>query len=811
MRIAFVGHTYHRKTGSSRFFLELLARLGEVEERYAQPGPDAALTLGADFEEDRYDAIVVWQLHEAFALLSGRHPNVVFVPMYDAMQWAGGFYWKPTFNAAKVACFSWALRQEVMRRGAVQAGFQYYPDPARFEPVEGFDALRGFLWYRRRDISPQTVFRLTRGTELERLVVHDAPDPGHEAPDPWPEPPAHVRRLERTAWSPGGDAYAAALRASNLFFAPRPLEGIGMSVLEAMASGHCVVAPNAPTMNEYISHGTNGLLYVPGRRGRLDFSRARELGARARESVERGHRRWTASIPDLLEFVATPTAALRARGERCSIIPVRDPGAPPPPETGRPLVSVVTVCRNAAAVLEDTMRSVLSQTGCPFEYVVLDGLSTDGTAEIIRRHADRLAAWRSAEDSGPYDAMNRSLELARGEYVLFMNAGDAFVSEDALHRMFSRVPADADVVYGHHIYRREDGSEELHRAAGFETTWARLQGGDLWFDWLAGIPGHQATAVRRGLLAELRFDTRYRIAADHDLLFRACARGARFFDCDEVVALYVAGGLSAQQYERCRLEWAEVARTHGDVAGAERFYAHLEAVSREAPAPRLAVRLSRLTLGLIGMLDARYPALARVAERVVQSPRLRGAVWQLLGLPRTPPPAAPGDAPGPEDLEEGIDFRQHGLPHLLRSMEGVSQPEGWGRWTDGARVTLRFRAPLPPRFELELEAHAFARNAERPVRVMVGGARAEVLIGAEPGRRYRIPIANPDGASDAIVLAIPDPVAPSRLWPGRSEDTRRLGLGLVRLRILAGEENPGAEPSAPPPPDVPVAPVRGKL
>jgi hypothetical protein len=789
MRIAFFGHTYHRKTGSSRFFLDLLAQLGEVEERYEEPGPDAALKLGTSFDEGRYDAIVVFQLHEAFALLNGRHPNVVFVPMYDAMQWAGGFYWKPTFNAAKVVCFSWALRQEVMRRGAVQAGFQYYPDPARFEPVEDFATLRGFLWYRLRDISPQTVFRLTRGTELERLVVHDAPDPGHEASSPWPEPPANVRRLERTAWHPASDTYAAALRASNLFFAPRPFEGIGMSVLEAMAFGHCVVAPNAPTMNEYISHGTNGLIYVPGRRGRLDFSRARELGARARESVERGHRRWLASIPDLLDFVATPTAALRARGERRSIISVRDPGAPPPPETRGPLVSVVTVCRNAAAVLDDTMRSVLSQTGCPFEYVVLDGLSTDGSVEIIRRHADRLAAWRSSEDLGPYDAMNRSLELARGEYVLFMNAGDAFVSEDALHRMFSRVPADADVVYGHHVFRLEDGSEELRRAAGFEATWARLRRGDLWFDWLAGIPGHQATAIRRGLLADLRFDTRYRIAADHDLLFRACARGARFFACDEVVSLYVAGGLSMQQYERCRREWAEMTRTHGDATGAERFFAQLEAVSREVPAPHLVVRLSRLALGLIGALDARFPTLARVAERVVRSPRLRGAVRQLLGLPRTPSPAAPDDAPGPEDLEDGIDFRQHGLPDLLRSMEGVSQPEGWGRWTDGTRVKLCFRAPLPPRFVLELETHALARNTERLVRIMVGRTHAEACIGAEPGRRYRIPIANPDGASDTIVIALPDPVAPSRLRPGQSEDGHQLGLALVQLRILlAGED-----------------------
>ena len=172
-----------------------------------------------------------------------------------------------------------------------------------------------------------------------------------------------------------------------------------MSVLEAMASGHCVAAPNAPTMNEYISNGTNGLLYDLGRLARLDFAEAKVIGARARESVERGHERWLTSIPALLDFVTTPTEA--ARGARRAPLPLRHRFTPDLARepAGRPLVSVITVCRNAAAVLEATMESVLAQTGCEFEYIVCDGLSTDGCVDIIRRHAGRLAAWRSAEDS----------------------------------------------------------------------------------------------------------------------------------------------------------------------------------------------------------------------------------------------------------------------------------------------------------------------------------------------------------------------------------------------------------------------------
>lgn len=383
MRVAYLGLAYHRRTGSTRFLLDLLERHATVDAFFAEPDVADVRRVCAGFREDAYDAIVVLQLHEAFALLSGRHPNVTFAPMHDAMWRGGAFTWKPSFNAAKILCFSWALRTEVMRRAPVHAQVQYFPDPALHPPVENFDTLRGFLWYRRREIPPEATFALTEGTRFESLSIHDAPDPGHEAPFPASAPP-HLGRLLRTAWSADGGAFRDALAGANVFFAPRPLEGIGMSFLEAMARGLCVAAPDAPTMGEYISHGGNGLLYAPGRPAPLDFGAAREIGARARESIVRGRARWEAGLPALVEFIATPTARIAARG---AVVPM-------PAGAGAADADITAVPPDRAAAEHCGEWLILAAPGLPQDPAALRRALAEAPpdAAILRgHHLDRAA------------------------------------------------------------------------------------------------------------------------------------------------------------------------------------------------------------------------------------------------------------------------------------------------------------------------------------------------------------------------------------------------------------------------------------
>lgn len=111
-------------------------------------------------------------------------------------------------------------------------------------------------------------------------------------------------------------------------------------------------------------------------------------------------------------------------------------------------ISVVTVCYNSVDTIEETMLSVLNQTYPDVEYIIIDGGSTDGTVDIIKKYSDKLAYWTSEPDKGIYDAMNKGITVATGDYINFMNSGDFFVQENTLKEAVAKFEISSDIIYG---------------------------------------------------------------------------------------------------------------------------------------------------------------------------------------------------------------------------------------------------------------------------------------------------------------------------------------------------------------------------
>jgi FkbM family methyltransferase len=137
----------------------------------------------------------------------------------------------------------------------------------------------------------------------------------------------------------------------------------------------------------------------------------------------------------------------------------------------------------------------------------------------------------------------------------------------------------------------------------------------------------------------------------------------------------------------------------------------------------------------------------------------------------------------PATIEAGMDFRLSFLPSFLETIEGISTPEDWGCWTNADRLVARFRDPLPTQFRLSLNGYAFETSRGKPIRIVTDGETVpSCVMKGGPSRLYQVACAN-QGRSRTLELIVPSPAAPAEIWPGRSTDTRRLGVALTRMFI----------------------------
>ena len=219
----------------------------------------------------------------------------------------------------------------------------------------------------------------------------------------------------------------------------------------------------------------------------------------------------------------------------------------------QPKLSVITIVYNNVRDIERTMLSVLNQTYPNLEYIIIDGRSTDGTLELIKKYQNRFAKLVSEPDKGIYDAMNKGLGLATGDYVLFMNSGDEIYDNDTVSLIFASAP-DADIYYGEtEMYNPQWQSlgQRRHKTPQ-HFSWRSFQYGM--------SVSHQAIYIRRSLTEP--FDTRYQLSSDIDWIIKAAKKARKIVNTHIYVAKYMVGGMSKAKHRQSLLERFEIFTKH---------------------------------------------------------------------------------------------------------------------------------------------------------------------------------------------------------------------------------------------------------
>lgn len=204
-----------------------------------------------------------------------------------------------------------------------------------------------------------------------------------------------------------------------------------------------------------------------------------------------------------------------------------------------PLVSVITVTRNAADELRRTLESVLVQKYPRVQFLVIDGGSADGTLAILEEYKDSVE-FVSEPDSGVYDAMNKGLDRARGEWVIFMNSGDRFASVDALQSFVDATATNVSLVYSDYLRPAADEPSRL------ELCPSRPLIGKIG---IVGMICHQAILFNKKYFPK-PYDLSLRLCADLDILLTLYkGRFGEFRHVAIPLVTYEGGGISEQDYE----------------------------------------------------------------------------------------------------------------------------------------------------------------------------------------------------------------------------------------------------------------------
>ena len=232
-----------------------------------------------------------------------------------------------------------------------------------------------------------------------------------------------------------------------------------------------------------------------------------------------------------------------------------------------PKISIITVTYNAVKTIEETILSVINQTYENIEYIIIDGGSTDGTIDIIKKYEDQISYWVSEKDKGIYDAMNKGIDIATGDYVYFLGADDILINCEIIKVLCNKVKCEKPDIVSCGVM----GVMEKNSLQKFYFNKGR--------NIIDGLP-HQGFFIKTKYMKNLKFNLKYKILADYDFVLNCFTRGLKFQFFDIPICFYSLNGFSSKDKYNFEFERKEILSKYGMIEKNKRLDFLIEIIKK---------------------------------------------------------------------------------------------------------------------------------------------------------------------------------------------------------------------------------------
>lgn len=255
-------------------------------------------------------------------------------------------------------------------------------------------------------------------------------------------------------------------------------------------------------------------------------------------------------------------------------------------------ISIITVCLNSERTIEQTIQSVINQNDNNFEYIIIDGGSTDRTLDIVDKYKNSMAIIQSETDSGVYDAMNKGISLTTGDIIGIINSDDWYEPDLFVEVRKSFIESNADVVHGKLNSIHNDGKVETHGTDNIEKIRYTMN------------IYHPTLFVKREIYKMYgMFDLRYKIAADYDFVLRLFVNNISFFYLDRIFTNYRSGGLSDRYYLKCAEEVKRISQSYLSYATLDRRSYFKQMIMRQFNSVYFDEMLDNISFYMVDILN----------------------------------------------------------------------------------------------------------------------------------------------------------------------------------------------------------------